>query len=698
MKKRTAAVVVRLLGLLLLVFCAGWIIVVEAGSDSSSITFYVATDGNDAWSGRFPVPNANGTDGPFATIYQARDATSAYIGQYAITVYIREGIYYLPETVYMTPAHSGTQEYPISYSYYPGDASPVLSGGIPVTNWTQTTNSLVNYSPLWKASVTLPTSESGDLFYPRSLFVNDNRATRARNPNGLYEFLYWTEALSMDGGSMGFVYQNDDIVTYYNMDDVMIVAFHSWTASYHYIAQLFESNQTVVFTNSGSSLSQFEVPSGKRYYLENALEFVDSAGEWYYDATTGDVYYAAAQDEDPNEETIVLALLEQIFSANGLQYVSFNNISFQHSDWNCWKTEICDGQSASFQNSSALNFAASTNIAFDNCAFEHLGHYSIWFNTGTQYASVSNCAFDDLGTGGVRVGDEMGGTNNVVINNSIITNGGKVYQSGCGILSQKASDNTYTHNEIGNLFYTGISVGWDWQYDPINVSLAMNNLVAYNYIHDIGGDLLSDMGCIYTLGESPNTVIHNNLCHDVFTYNYGGWCIYPDQASSFMTYTNNICYKTESAPLHQHFGWQNTIMNNIFAFGGYGEPGNIQPDGALRTDPDPGQKNSFFLLNNIIYWTNGTLFYGDFDTSTDPQRNYTFNYNLYFSPNASFDYVFPNGQTFTQWQQQGYDGNSLVGVDPLFVNPNEFDFTLSPDSPALKLGFQPIDTSIIGPI
>jgi len=97
-----------------------------------------------------------------------------------------------------------------------------------------------------------------------------------RNPNGLYDFFYWSDALPMDGGSMGFVYQNNDITTYYNMNDVMIIAFHSWTASYHYIAELFQDNQTVVFTNSGSSLSQFQTASGQRYYLENALEFVDS--------------------------------------------------------------------------------------------------------------------------------------------------------------------------------------------------------------------------------------------------------------------------------------------------------------------------------------------------------------------------------------------------------------------------------------
>ena len=34
---------------------------------------YVAPDGNDAWSGRLPRPNREGTDGPVATLSRARD-------------------------------------------------------------------------------------------------------------------------------------------------------------------------------------------------------------------------------------------------------------------------------------------------------------------------------------------------------------------------------------------------------------------------------------------------------------------------------------------------------------------------------------------------------------------------------------------------------------------------------------------------
>jgi hypothetical protein len=40
---------------------------------SEPLTLYVATCGNDAWSGKLAQPNAEQRDGPFATIERARD-------------------------------------------------------------------------------------------------------------------------------------------------------------------------------------------------------------------------------------------------------------------------------------------------------------------------------------------------------------------------------------------------------------------------------------------------------------------------------------------------------------------------------------------------------------------------------------------------------------------------------------------------
>src|SRR5271157_2753422 len=69
----------------------------KGGSTASSGTFYVAPNGNDAWSGTLPAPNATNTDGPFATFDRARAAvqTSVKTGAKPVTVQFRAGTYFL---------------------------------------------------------------------------------------------------------------------------------------------------------------------------------------------------------------------------------------------------------------------------------------------------------------------------------------------------------------------------------------------------------------------------------------------------------------------------------------------------------------------------------------------------------------------------------------------------------------------------
>ena len=99
---------------------------------------YVATNGNDAWSGRLPAPNAAKTDGPFATIPRARDAIRELKrpGKLAspVTVQVRGGTYRIAKPISFTPADSGSPDQPVRYVAYPGE-EPVLCGGREITGW-----------------------------------------------------------------------------------------------------------------------------------------------------------------------------------------------------------------------------------------------------------------------------------------------------------------------------------------------------------------------------------------------------------------------------------------------------------------------------------------------------------------------------------------------------------------------------------
>ena len=97
------------------------------------LTLYVATDGNDAWSGTRAAPVADRSDGPFATLTKARDAIRERKGRdglaQPITVLVRGGKYYLAQPLVLRAEDSGTYECPITYAAYPGE-QPIISGGI----------------------------------------------------------------------------------------------------------------------------------------------------------------------------------------------------------------------------------------------------------------------------------------------------------------------------------------------------------------------------------------------------------------------------------------------------------------------------------------------------------------------------------------------------------------------------------------
>jgi hypothetical protein len=216
--------------------------------------------------------------------------------------------------------------------------------------------------------------------------------------------------------------------------------------------------------------------------------------------------------------------------------------------------------------------------------------------------------------------------------------------------------------------------------------LATNTLVAWNHVHHIGvrsdgdGPILSDMGGIYTLGLHAGTQVRSNLWHDCAGLRYGGWGIYFDEGTTGLHCEDNIVYRTTHGGFHQHYGRDNVVRNNIFAFGQHWQ---IQRSRAEA-------HRSFIFERNIVYWDRGRLLDGNFSGST---TNYLFDSNLYWRVGGG-DIQFA-GATFAQWQQRGQDVHSMI-ADPLFRDPARGDFSLGPESPALKLGFRPIDLRGVG--
>jgi parallel beta-helix repeat protein len=288
----------------------------------------------------------------------------------------------------------------------------------------------------------------------------------------------------------------------------------------------------------------------------------------------------------------------------------------------------------------------------------------------------------DMGAGGVKIGETQQRPNEAdrnfehTVTDNQIHDLGAVYPSAIGVWVGQSSRNTVSHNHIHDLYYTAISVGWTWGYGPNQCN---GNAIEFNHLHHIGKGMLSDMGAIYTLGMQPGTTIRNNVIHDVWSFTYGGWGIYPDEGSANEVIENNIVYRTKSAGFHQHYGRENIVRNNIFAFGSEFQ--------LMRTRAEPHL--SFTFEGNIVYFDSGALLGSNWSG-----EGVRMDKNVYWDargPIASF-----SGRTLAEWRGQGRDVASAV-ADPLFRNAASYDFTVLPESPVWKMGWKRIDASAVGP-
>jgi parallel beta-helix repeat protein len=235
-----------------------------------------------------------------------------------------------------------------------------------------------------------------------------------------------------------------------------------------------------------------------------------------------------------------------------------------------------------------------------------------------------------------------------------------------------------------------------WNYGE---QVSRDNVIEHNHIHDIGRGLLSDMGGIYVLGTQPGTVIAGNLIHNIQALGYGGWGIYLDQGSAEILVEGNICYRASSHGFSQHAGRNNTIRNNVFAFNGSGQ---VIEHGL---EPRPETEIAFTFERNILI-SDGRPFFVGGQYGALERRAFASDFNLFWDVRSrrrfmSVDAVGqpklkPRRYNFVQWQALGQDRHSII-ANPLCRNPRRYDFTLAADSPALALGFRPIDVTVVGP-
>ena len=656
---------------------------------ADATNLYVSPKGSDRWSGRLAKPNRERTDGPLASLPRARDAIRRLKSTGPLTepvrVVVADGTYTLAEPVIFTPADSGTKECPITYEAAAG-ARPIFTGGRAVTRFRRGKNGI------WWTRI--PEVANGNWYFEQ-LFVNGQRAVRARTPNKFYHHMGKTSEVPIEGKQNQYrrttVVRPDALEPLRNLDsaeirDVTLVAYHKWCITRRFIKEIDTKANKIITV--GEKLKGYSGwPPNTRFHLENFRTALDVPGEWFL-ARDGTLYYKPLPDKDMTKAHVVAPVVEKLVVFQGkpeagrfVEHIRLKGLAFHHNQSLLPRSGYAPYQAA-YVTEAAIMADGARDIVVSDCEIGHIATYGVWFRQGCRDCRLERCYLYDLGAGGVRIGegrirsDEPSRTSHITVDNNIIHSGGRIYTSAVGVWIGQSGDNNVTHNDIGDFFYTGLSVGWRWGYSD---SLGKRNTLSFNHVHHIGWGVLSDMGGIYTLGPSEGTVVSNNIFHDIYSYSYGGWGLYTDEGSTGIVMENNLVYNTKTGGFHQHYGKENVVRNNILAFS------KLYQVQATRVE----DHLSFTFENNIVYYDSGVLLSGRWDKIKIEMDN-----NCYWDSGRR-DVTFV-GKSLANWRKETEHDKSSIIADPLFVDVENFDFRLKRNSPATKIGFKPFDYTKAG--
>lgn len=567
-----------------------------AGENTSHV-IHVSTGGDDS---------NNGTaESPVASLPRAvelvRQMRRQLGGGPDIRVAVQAGVYRLRQPISLGAAECPGPGALVFAAVGPGPV--VVSGGRPITDWRESNGR-------WTAQTASATGERRSF---RELFVNGRRAIRARTPNDGFRRV---DRSGEDRRTSLFIYADDAALFSGDLSQAEFVYFHDWSTSRVKIAGFDPGTLEVRFSQVvGCSAPHYAICNWPhpRYYLENGRDMLDAPGEWLLDESSGLVSYIPLPGEKLSEieatvpeATALLVVSGDPATGKPVRNLVVEGITFAHCRWDLPEAGYASGQASVYEPRlperpgrellpAAVTLDYAENCVFRHCRFTQLGGSGLWLRRQVRDCGVERCEFTDISGNGVNIGEtvtrpmeEAGSAwsspygNACSFGNRVadcrVVGCGKQFYEAVGIWVGLSAGNVVEHNEVADLPYTGISVGWSW-----NDSLTgcRDNRVVANHIHHCML-VLHDGGGIYTLGRQPGTVLDANLIHDIPPNEDGAESngIFMDEGSSDILVTRQIIYGTGRSPIRFHRALEVTLRGNRLIC----LPG-VPPFRYNRTDP-----------------------------------------------------------------------------------------------------------------
>jgi len=425
--------------------------------------------------------------------------------------------------------------------------------------------------------------------------------------------------------------------------------------------------------------------SGDRFFVENVFEELDAPGEWYLDRAQGRLYYRPVKTP-PEGSTVIGPVVGRLFALLGdpdkkkaVEHVRISGFEFRANDYS--PDDGCEGYKMGREGTVHLQEANHCRI--ENNRFVNIGKYAVCLAGGRGNRVADNDVAHGA-EGGVLLLDSAA---NVVTNNHI-HHVGVVYKHIGGVVLQGpgSSENVVTHNLIHDSSRYGITLK----------NAGSRNAIEYNELYDLNTETFDTGGIEVTQHQRTfrsGSTIRHNIVHDVGGYSsvgtkpiYMSWGIYLDSFAGGYEVSHNVVWGNSHGGLMIQGGKDNYAHNNIFVDG-------TRQQVQLNNFMENSTGNRF--LRNIVYYTEPeAVLIAAYRHSKEATEA---DYNVYWHAGGKPLMLRLSGglKPLAEWQKDGLDTHSVV-ADPRFVDPAGHDYSLQPDSPARKLGFEPIDTSQVG--